>query len=195
MVSHTIALESCDGVLTSEFLTFPRGSFTYHIAGVDSHGTAFKYNTKVEASFPGCSFTPYFTLDTSGTSDVVLKRRQLLTIRFQLSGNTSEPYHFTLSSPPTTWLRTSISPSSVIVSGGQTVEIAMSVTLSSSRASAGIRRTVTLVASSGDTVAMATRRIIIKETDVSCYFLYIRWICTITIIPNTGNNHSMRLQE
>lgn len=47
----SLPLDKCDGALVSEQISFPSGSFTYHLVGKDSYGVDFSYDTGVEAEF------------------------------------------------------------------------------------------------------------------------------------------------
>ena len=163
MQRKSVHLQTCSKVLFSSWVDLPEGSFILHLAGYDSHGNYFTYNTRVNATVT----SPSYMLNNSGPSNITLKEGSIASIKFVFRAtniNCNNKFNFTAPSLPEIGMR--ISPDSAIIENDQTMNLTMLVSITSSRVTPG-PQIITLQASNGDQVIEASATIIVQKTEVS----------------------------
>jgi len=160
----SVPLQTCsEDVLLSNWLDLPIGSFILHLAGWDSQDNYFTYNTRINATFVP---SPSYSLTTSNTSSVSLKKGIIASFNFIFNGTKicNNKFHFT--APSVSGLGIRISPSSATVKNDQLLNLTMLVSITTAHEIPG-PKVVTLQASNGDQVIEATATVNVLKTEVS----------------------------
>jgi len=158
-----VPLQTCnEEVLISNWMNPPIGSFILHLAGCDSQGIEFTYNTRINATVP----SPSYSLTTSGPSNVSLKKRAIARLNFVFNGTKICNHKFNFTAPSVSGLRIRISPSSATVKNNQLLNLTMLVGITTAREIPG-PKVITLQASNGDQVIEATATVNVIKIDVS----------------------------
>ena len=118
--------KGCEGTLVSDVLTFPNGSYTYHITGTDIDGVPFKYHSKRIVTYRQpiageFSFEPVASLAVEMDTDEIAKIEYDFTNRGAYDTN----FDFIVNTPD--GLATRIDPSSLLVAPGTTVKLQVSL--------------------------------------------------------------------
>ena len=77
MQKQSVHLQTCSKVLFSSQVDLPEGSFILHLAGYDSHGNYFTYNTRINVT----ATSPSYMLNNSGPSNITLKEGSIAGIK------------------------------------------------------------------------------------------------------------------
>ena len=149
----------------SEFLigntTFPLGTFTYELRGKDQDGIPFVYNTKKNTTFgPGNS---YFTLGAVNGTSLEMDLNDFVLLKYKLCN--TNPYGsvtFNFTAQSVDGFSKSLWPYQATVGAGESVQVTIAASVSSSSIRRGSSHTFTVTATNGCTTLSASKTVNIR---------------------------------
>ncbi len=156
-IQHSIPLTKCSDALVSDLIYYPLGSFSYHLAGKDSNGIDFDYDTKSSVSFHSLYF---LTIIESSTSEI--SYNDMIVLSFNLTNLNEFDSRFSFFVCAPTGIEAQLQSTTSVIKAGESIIVNMDVYVPSYRVESGSHNLTLTVTNGGDRLT-ATRTITLKE--------------------------------
>ena len=166
-VLRSVPVSVCDGVLVTDDMIFPEGSFTYHLVGRDTGGNEFSYNTRNNVTFvSNIPFLSRLSLVGTGNSKVTINRFETLNLTYSFQNSNLYASGFSLSTGEALpGFSKRVYPERVVVPGGGTATVVVRVAVTSESVAIGTTRNITLTASN-DCLTLTARKLVLLTARV-----------------------------
>ena len=167
-VVRSIPMSVCRGVLVSDDVIFPEGSFTYHLVGRDTGGNEFSYNTRNNVTFvSNIPFLSRFSVVETSSSEKTINLFKALNLTYIFLNSNLYASGFSLSTGEALpGLTKRVYPERVVVPGGGTATAVVQLAVTNENATTGTGRDITLTASN-DCLTLTTGKQVLLVKQVN----------------------------